>query len=211
MVNWPNQDPYPLVRRQHRSGSNIVREIVERLAAEVRNSCQMCSNAVETKPRSIRLSDQLHQRRNPHRRASQSFKMSRCEQAGVILIEPRRLKDLASRVRENRFLRRCGSFGMTAGRIPQTETLVCPDSHRRRPHPVPLCREDIGNCLRTKACTYAGAAALRGSFSTCNLPKSADNLGLAGVRLDSAPPPTLTGTSCWLLSLTRIQRTYDCE
>jgi hypothetical protein len=39
-------------------------------------------------------------------------------------MEPQRLKDLASRVRENRFLRRWGSFGMTAGRIPQTETLT---------------------------------------------------------------------------------------
>jgi 16S rRNA (guanine966-N2)-methyltransferase len=37
------------------------------------------------------------------------------------------MKDLASRVRENRFLRRWGSFGMTAGRIPQTETLICPE------------------------------------------------------------------------------------
>jgi hypothetical protein len=57
--------------------------------------------------------------------ASQSFKMSRFEQAGAILMEPRRLKDLASRGRENGFLFRRGSFGMTAGRIPQTETLIC--------------------------------------------------------------------------------------
>jgi hypothetical protein len=52
-------------------------------------------------------------------------------------MEPQRLKDLALNegsgfygVRENRFLRRWGSFGMTAGRIPQTETLICPGLRR---------------------------------------------------------------------------------